>query len=296
MTPAWSRTRAPLAAVLCLVALAAVSLALTPHPPPDPFLGVVDELLQWTMTAPLRSLFLILITGGLVLLGTMVGMSLYAYRKGRRVDGWALLLRRLANTILGYAFISLFALGVRSCRSEKPKVPPPTPPQAQQAPEGTGTQARRAAPPTAEQNPPVIAYLVLVAVLLVGGGLLLVVRKKPAITVEPLEPGEPELLARVRKRLELGDHVRDAIIACYAEMCDVFLRGTPASARNLTAREFSAFLRARGVLEPEIQALTTVFEKARYSLEPCGERDRERALQALHALEARYGAPREGTP
>jgi hypothetical protein len=126
-----------------------------------------------------------------------------------------------------------------------------------------------------------------------GGALLLILRRRPAAPTVPPEPGEPELLARARRRLELGDQVRDAIIACYAEMCDVFLRGTPTNARNLTAREFSVFLRSRGVLEPEIQSLTSVFEKARYSQEPCGESDRERALQALRALEARYGAPQE---
>ena len=294
MTPA--RLRAPLAAAFCLAALALACLALSPRPPADPLLGVMRAFRQWILTTPFRSLFLLLATGGIVLLGTIVGMALHAYLKGRRVDGWGLLLRRLANTVLGYAFLSLLLLGIRSCQTGKPQAPPSSPPPTQAMQEGTGTPLPRSAVPDTPPETPLPAYVLVAVLLVMGGALLLLLRKKPTPGAQPPEPGEPELLARARRRLELGDQVRDAIIACYAEMCEVFLRGTPAGARTLTAREFSAFLRSRGVLEPEIQSLTSVFEKARYSLEPCEESDRERALQALRALEARYGAPQEAAP
>lgn len=294
MTPA--RLRAPLAAAFCLATLALACLALTPRPPADPLLGAMVALRQWILTTPFRSLFLLLAVGGVALLGTIVGMALHAYLKGRRVDGWAHLLRRLANTVLGYAFLTLLLLGARFCHSGKPQAPPPSPPPGRTVHEGPGTPLPRPPVPAIPAETPPPAYVLLAVLFVMGGALLLVLRKPPVAKAQPLEPGEPELLARVRKRLELGDQARDAIIACYAEMCDVFLRGAPGGARNLTAREFSAFLRFRGVLEPEIQSLTAVFEKARYSPEPCGELDRERALQALRALEARYGAPREVAP
>lgn len=294
MTPV--RLRAPLAAALSLAALALACLALTPSPPADPLLETMVDFRQWLLTTPFRSLFLLLATGGLALLGMIAGMALHAYLKGRRVDGWGLLLRRLANTVLGYAFLSLLLLGVRSCQAGKPQAPPPSPPPVQRVQEGTGTPLPRSPVPDPPPETPLPAYVLVAVLLVIGGALLLILRKKSTTSMQPQEPGEPELLARARRRLELGDQVRDAIIACYAEMCEVFLRGTPTGARNLTAREFSAFLRSRGVLEPEIQSLTSVFEKARYSLEPCEEPDRERALQALRALEARYGAPQEAVP
>jgi len=106
------------------------------------------------------------------------------------------------------------------------------------------------------------------------------------------EGDELLLMREARRRLELGDEVRNAIVTCYAEMCDIFAPRAAAALHgqaSLTAREFAALLRARGATDPAISALTSVFEKARYSNEPCGEGDRIAASNALLALERLYG-------
>jgi hypothetical protein len=97
---------------------------------------------------------------------------------------------------------------------------------------------------------------------------------------------------RARRRLELGDPFRDTIIECYAAMCAIFtdrLEAGGARTEHLTAREFSARLAALGAAEPEIKALTSAFERARYSNEECGEGERTAARAALEVLERRYG-------
>jgi hypothetical protein len=236
-----------------------------------------------------------MLSGGLALFGGMVAMSVYAYLKGKRVEGWAFLLRRLVNTLLGYGLLTLIVLGIRTLGQPSSSTIPPLAPVTPSAPEASRIPDPQPTTPTQVLRPPPLAYALTVAALLVGGGLLVVLRKTPTAEIEPPEPDEPELLARARRRLEVGDQVRDAIIACYAEMSDVFLRNTHGRASDLTAREFAASLRARGIQEPEILALTSLFEKARYSLEPCGEPDREHALKALCALEARYGTVSRGS-
>jgi hypothetical protein len=87
----------------------------------------------------------------------------------------------------------------------------------------------------------------------------------------------------------LGDEARDDIIACYADMCELFeARSGEAPRKYLTAREFTRLLGSHGFHDAEIGDLTTVFEKARYSNEPCGEEDRQRAAKALRAIEGRH--------
>ena len=106
-----------------------------------------------------------------------------------------------------------------------------------------------------------------------------------------------EAAGRARRRIELGDPVRDAVVECYGAMCAIFEERARADGRNvgaLTAREFAARLAALGAAEPEILELTSVFEKARYSAEACGEADRDRAIRALSAIEAHYAACNAG--
>lgn len=102
-----------------------------------------------------------------------------------------------------------------------------------------------------------------------------------------------DVAGRARRRIELGDPVGDAVVECYAAMCDIFEERAREGGRNvgaLTAREFAERLAALGAGEPEIRELTSVFEKARYSGEACDEADGARAAKALGAIEARYAA------
>jgi hypothetical protein len=101
-------------------------------------------------------------------------------------------------------------------------------------------------------------------------------------------------LALARRRLHVGDRDADAIIDCYADMCELFQQGGGEAratlSSSLTAREFEALLRSRGAGESQIHELTLLFEKARYSGLACDARDRRRASEALRALESRYRA------
>jgi hypothetical protein len=97
----------------------------------------------------------------------------------------------------------------------------------------------------------------------------------------------PTVLGKAKSRLERGDSVREAILGCYAEMGRIFEPWLPMDARTLTAREFLAQLELRGSLGPEVLTLTRIFEKARYSLEPCVESDRLQALEALETITSR---------
>ncbi len=135
-----------------------------------------------------------------------------------------------------------------------------------------------------------------------AGALLLRGRKKIAAppSEEPVEdaPPEPGKIAELARTLERGGSARESIIACYASMCALYgeaARGERGG-RALTAREFAALLGRKGVARPEVSALTAVFEKARYSGEPCGEAERREALAALEAIErgARADAGAEG--
>jgi hypothetical protein len=136
------------------------------------------------------------------------------------------------------------------------------------------------------------------AALALGAGLGLAAAIAAALLGrgKPKPQGETsfaESLAAVRRRLELGDGIRDAIIACYAQMCELFAADAKGSA-SLTAREFAFLLGARGAGAAEIAALTSSFEKARYSGEACTEADREQAVAALLAIEGMQAAAEAG--
>lgn len=117
----------------------------------------------------------------------------------------------------------------------------------------------------------------------------------PAIPDRGEEARFAEALGAGRRRLALGDEVRDAIIGCYGAMCEAFTEGGHGGASAcLTAREFAALLGKRlagsgsgGEGSTEIEILTGLFEKARYSDEACSEDDRSEAEACLAAIEGR---------
>lgn len=149
--------------------------------------------------------------------------------------------------------------------------------------------------------PPLFALAVaLGGALLLGGGLAFVLFRREGGAQAGADGdllaalAASEAAGRARRRIELGDPLRDAVVDCYGAMCAVFEERAGADGRkvaSLTAREFAGRLAALGAAEPEILELTSVFEKARYSAEECGEADRDRAIRALSAIEARYAAP-----
>jgi len=146
--------------------------------------------------------------------------------------------------------------------------------------------------------PPLFALAVALAgALALGGGLAFILFRREGGGGRGVDGdllaalAAAEAAGRARRRIELGDAVRDAVVECYGAMCAIFDGRAGADGRNvgaLTAREFAGRLAALGAAEPEILELTSVFEKARYSAEECGEADRDRAVRALAAIETRY--------
>lgn len=278
------------AACAALAALAASALAVTARPPEDPLLAALGRTARGYLVGSFEGFLAlsVLVTAGL-LSGAAV-LAVRAWLRGARVDWWRYLMVRAWRSALACGLLALGAL----CLRQAPE--PPKPPPA-------ATEAKRPKPapkpkPSAAPAPPPAAPEASVTPLVLAGGVLLaaavvlavLLRRGPA--PEPIAPSRQEAvrLAALRRRLELGDRVRDAIIACYADMCQLFDPSRSPGSASLTTREFAALLRTRGAGEPEIQALTAVFEKARYSPEPCGEADRAQALAALRVIAGRHGA------
>jgi len=304
------------AAILGLVALA---LVLSPDPPPDRLLAAAVDFLRERpalSSTLIQTAFALLVGAGAVVLVALVVAKILdmlglaragALIRGRR-QTW---LSTLAADAVLLALLSLARRGAGSFEGSRAAgtVAESTVAAGSAgaaAPAAPAAMAEAAARPVPSVPFPLIAAA---GALLAGGALLAVLRLRkggaPAAPI-PLAPEAPtasdegakgRAIAASRRRLEAGADAREAVIACYAEMCGIFSggdaeAGRPGSAAFLTAREFAALLRSEGIGEPEIASLTSVFEKARYSNDACGEPDRLSARMALEALERRYGRPR----
>ena len=88
-------------------------------------------------------------------------------------------------------------------------------------------------------------------------------------------------------QLQLGADVRAAILACYARFCALLGTRGIGSQEALTARELEEFaVRHLAVSPASSDALTSLFEEARYSEHPLGEADRDRAMRSLERIRA----------
>lgn len=87
--------------------------------------------------------------------------------------------------------------------------------------------------------------------------------------------------------LELGADVRGAILACYQRFC-LLLGARGIGAQDaLTPRELEDFAVQRlEVSEDSAEALTSLFEEARYSEHSLGDADRDRAMRSLETIRA----------
>ena len=85
--------------------------------------------------------------------------------------------------------------------------------------------------------------------------------------------------------LQLGGDVRAVILACYARFCALLGARGLAAQEALTPREIEALAVERLAVSGESSdALTSLFEEARYSEHPLGDADRERAVRSLERI------------
>jgi hypothetical protein len=276
----------------CILALVAVCLTLSPAPPEDKLFAGLINLIGKHVEGPLEAFAILLLLGAA---GYWIGGLILIYlqsRKERDKEFWLWLKEKLVKhgiRLVVLVFLYLLAMYGRTHLPRK-SISLPAPPQLV-----TGFQVKPLPKPASvvpdNSLLPAVSFLVGTVLVLGTGILLLSLWKSQRLPSVAAAPDESALMAAVRHRLELGDQARDAIIACYAEMCEIFAGQNSLSSRHLTAREFAASLRTRGVGEPEILALTAVFEKARYSRDSCNEEDRAQAIHALKILEEHYGHP-----
>ncbi|MFA5896178.1 MAG: DUF4129 domain-containing protein [Thermoplasmata archaeon] len=109
----------------------------------------------------------------------------------------------------------------------------------------------------------------------------------------PLPPEPPrgprkaaaEAVTATIQEIEFGGDVRAAILACFERFCRLLGdRGIKEQA-PLTPRELESLaVRGLQVSEDSADALTSLFEEARYSRHPLGEADRDRAVESLQRI------------
>jgi len=85
--------------------------------------------------------------------------------------------------------------------------------------------------------------------------------------------------------LRSGSDFRLAVLKCYKSLCDVLQDGGATNSPELTAREFeAAAVKKLEIGEVNIQRMTELFEKARYSKETVDEGDARDAEASLTSL------------
>ena len=94
-----------------------------------------------------------------------------------------------------------------------------------------------------------------------------------------------DAVAATIQEIELGGDVRTAILACFDRFCRLLGERGFRDQAPLTSRELES-LAVRGLRVPEesAEALTSLFEEARYSEHPLGPADRERAVESLRRI------------
>ena len=129
----------------------------------------------------------------------------------------------------------------------------------------------------------VLVSLIAIALFFRVGGSL--ARRPPAAARRTPRRAAAQAVQAAIQELELGGDVREAILICYARFCALLgARGLEAQ-ESLTPREIETMAVQRlAVSGDSSDALTSLFEEARYSEHPLGDADRERAVRSLERI------------
>jgi len=311
------RTRLPFrpAPYLLLAGIAALALTGSQDPPPDPLLAALSRLASGVDPAGAGKAIALgmqawVFASVAIIAGFLAWYALEAFR-GKSAHGRKRSFRQRMRDprfalVAWFAALGLVAGGLYAIRSGAEAVEERLTAEATAPALGGDTPLELGLEPEPEQpettagelyasTPDWVRYAV--ATLLGGiacgfavAALSAAVRRRqplpaPAATEATILA---EGMARAVERIHLADDLRDAIISAYADMCSLFAAPGDSRPRSLTPREFARRLRADGAAEDRIDALTALFEKARYSAEPCGTGDREAAVECLSALAGLY--------
>jgi hypothetical protein len=133
---------------------------------------------------------------------------------------------------------------------------------------------------------------VALAVLIIAAAAgAIAARRSQRETASPNEEGDAVLLALDQSLDDLRRErdIRRAIIACYARMEQALDRSGAARRPHEAPVEYLGRVLERIAAEPG-RRLTELFERAKFSLEQMGERDKDQAIAALEALRAGVSA------
>lgn len=113
-----------------------------------------------------------------------------------------------------------------------------------------------------------------------------VMRRRPSPAPSlPRRTAAAEAVQTAIAQLELGGDVRAVILACFERFCELLGDRGFRDQSALTPRELEALaVRGLRVSEDSAEALTSLFEEARYSVHSLGEADRDRAVVSLQRI------------
>jgi hypothetical protein len=220
-----------------------------------------------------------------------IGVGTVAYGGGYAIFGGNRLRTKLIAALLATAFLAaLLALIVASIDGVTGQITTNTVPVPH---ENGGSRLPRGSDDDATLAAALIAGGALLAALIVGVVMLLLARRRT--TAEPMGDEEEAVIEAIDESLDdlRGERdVRRAIVACYARMELALERA--GSARRPAEAPFEYLVR---ILEritangPAARALTELFERAKFSVDPMGEREKEQAIGALELLRAEVSRP-----
>jgi hypothetical protein len=110
---------------------------------------------------------------------------------------------------------------------------------------------------------------------------------------EPLESDSDEIAKGFTRAIDgavysirTGSDFRMAVLRCYKSLCDILQDGGASNAPEMTAREFEVMaVKKLAIPRGNIQRMTELFEKARYSQDTIDEADARDAEASLLSLE-----------
>lgn len=162
-------------------------------------------------------------------------------------------------------------------------------PTGSQAANGTNTSGNLTLVPAAGGIP--LGYFLIAAII--GSVLAIALLFRVGASLKKVTPSGRHAPRREAARaveaalqqIQLGGDVREAILLCYARFCTLLGAKGIEEQDALTARELEDLaVRQLAVSAESSDALTGLFEEARYSEHPLGDEDRDRAVRSLEQI------------
>ena len=207
---------------------------------------------------------IILIVIGVAFLALIV-RALWGVDGKRLLSGFWSLLWKLA---LGAAIVMAITSLLPGSVARAPQAPPPPP-------------ARPLATAPLGPVPPFLLWAAAVGV----AAVVLVLAARLVLSRRPDDRSWEREVVLARQALLDGGELRGVIIRCYARMAEVLKeeRGIEREA-SMTTGEFEAMLEAKGLPREPVQALTRLFEAARYSPWEPAEGEERGAIRCLETI------------